>query len=255
MRRSHPSRQQRIAPLEYVDAWRERMAANGGVIPTNIGLDGKIGSAAGGKWYGGVYGWGFSVVVPQTGKLAHRNGHHRGIEGFLNAYLLSGDQKYLAGWRKQIDHVNSYKKSVNGQTLYPHMHGDEGWYDYKPQKYAHGALEIYYLTMQAADRARGPAHPWLDYFDGKNADYPESALRGDLERIRQRVAKIHADTTTPDTRLADDPLPFNPASVDSLVELAMGACPRKTAASSCSPGYATSIRIGAAPACRKMSPP
>ena len=47
--------------LEYVDAWRQRILDNDGIIPTNIGLDGKIGSAAGGKWYGGVYGWGFTV--------------------------------------------------------------------------------------------------------------------------------------------------------------------------------------------------
>jgi hypothetical protein len=63
--------------LEYVDAWRERMAANNNLIPTNVGLDGKIGSAAGGKWYGGVYGWGFTVKVPQTGALAHRNHHFK----------------------------------------------------------------------------------------------------------------------------------------------------------------------------------
>lgn len=35
--------------LEYVDAWRQRMIDNNGIIPSNIGLDGKIGSAAGGK--------------------------------------------------------------------------------------------------------------------------------------------------------------------------------------------------------------
>ena len=46
--------------------------ANGGIIPTNIGLDGKIGSACGGKWYGGVYGWGFTVLDPAT-RPAHRN--------------------------------------------------------------------------------------------------------------------------------------------------------------------------------------
>src|SRR5438876_11276205 len=118
MRGSRPSRQQRIAPLEYVDAWLERMAANGGVIPTNIGLDGKTGSAAGGKWYGGVYGWGFSVVVPQTGLLAHRNNHYLGLTGFLNAFLLTGDDKYLDGWRKQIDLVNSHNKMLDGQTQY-----------------------------------------------------------------------------------------------------------------------------------------
>src|SRR5262245_21234432 len=75
--------------LEYVDAWRERMIANGNIIPTNIGLDGKIGGAVDGKWYGGVYGWGFSVKVPQTGELAHRNNHNRGFFGFMNAFLLT----------------------------------------------------------------------------------------------------------------------------------------------------------------------
>src|SRR4029077_9506542 len=76
--------------LEYVDAWAERTRANGGVIPSKIGLDGRIGGPEG-KWYAGVYGWGFSVVVPQTGELAHRNTTHLGLIGFGNAFLLTGD--------------------------------------------------------------------------------------------------------------------------------------------------------------------
>src|SRR5437867_4939696 len=40
--------------LGYVDAWLERTAANGGILPTNVGLDGTIGGACDGKWYGGV---------------------------------------------------------------------------------------------------------------------------------------------------------------------------------------------------------
>jgi hypothetical protein len=213
--------------LDYVDAWLERMHANGGIIPSNVGLDGKIGSSAGGKWYGGVYGWGFSVIVPQTGQLAHRNGHDRGFIGFMNAYLLTGHDKYLDAWRKQIDVVNSHKKTTNGQTLYPHMYGDQGWYDYKPQKYSHGANEIYYLSMQPSDRARLAPSGWLAYLEGKNASYAEAALRADLERLRQRVAAFRRDTTTPDTRLADDPLRLNPASVESMIELAMGGLPPK----------------------------
>src|SRR5207247_10038452 len=47
-------------------------------------------------------------------------------------------------------------------------------------------------------------------------------LRADFERIRQRVAGIRADTTTPDARLADDPLKLNPCSVGSLVNLMLG---------------------------------
>ena len=48
--------------IDYVDAWRQRMADNGGIIPSNIGLDGKIGGGSEGKWYGGVYGWGVQRV-------------------------------------------------------------------------------------------------------------------------------------------------------------------------------------------------
>ena len=60
------------------------------------GLDGVIGSECGGRWYGGVYGWGFTVTVPQTGELAHRTYFHtRAIHGFGNAVLLTGDQRYV----------------------------------------------------------------------------------------------------------------------------------------------------------------
>ena len=35
--------------------------------------------------------------------------------------------------------------------------------------------------------------------------------------LHQKVAGMQADPTTPNTRLADNPLPFNPATVDALV--------------------------------------
>lgn len=213
--------------LEYVDAWLDRMKANGGIIPTNVGLDGKIGSAAQGKWFGGCYGWGFSVIVPQTGKLAHRNTHYLGLAGFMNAYLLTGDDKYLDGWRKQIDKINAQKKIVDEQVVFPTMFGDKGWYDFQPKPYQHGALEIYALSLKAEDRKRVVKNGWLEFLVGKNPGYAEGMLRGDLERLRKRVEGMRNDPTTPDTRLADDPLKFNPACVDSLIELAMGGLPPK----------------------------
>ncbi len=208
--------------LEYVDAWRERMIANGNIIPSNIGLDGKIGGACGGKWYGGTYGWGFSVKVPQSGALAHRNITHLGFIGFLNAYLLTGDDRYLAPWRKQIDTINARKKVRDGEALYPTMYGDKGWYNYLPKKYDVNARELYYLSMKAEDRARVGPNRWFDYLEGKDERYPEIALRADLERVRRRVRGMRDDPTTPDTRLADDPLPFGPADVTSLVESMLG---------------------------------
>lgn len=208
--------------LEYVDAWRERMVANGNIIPTNIGLDGKPGGETGGKWWGGVYGWGFTVYDPATKKMAHRNQHHAGFPGFMNAYMLTGDDRYLDPWRKQIGVVNANRKVVDGQTVYPQMYGDKGWYDFTPKKYSACALELAYLSMQPEDLALVADNPWMKYLSGQNPNYPEQALRADLARVGKQVQAIRTDTTTPDTRLADDPMVLNPASVESLVELVLG---------------------------------
>jgi hypothetical protein len=208
--------------LEYVDAWRDRMAANGGIIPSNVGLDGTIGGECGGRWYGGTYGWGFSPIVPQTGVPEHRNRTAWAFFGFLNAYVLTGDDRYLDAWRRQIDAVNAHAKVVDGKKMYPRMRGDPGWYAWEPSPYDANAFEIYYLSMKPEDRGRVPPHEWLDYLEGKAPDYPERALRRDLERVRQRVEGLRRDPTTPDTRLADDPMKYNPASVASLVQLTLG---------------------------------
>lgn len=211
--------------LEYVDAWRERMLANHGIIPSNIGLDGKIGGSANGKWYGGVYGWGFTVIDPVTKKAAHRNRHADGFAGFMNAYLLTGNDKYLDPWRKQFDLVNSHSKVVEGRTMYPHMYGDSGWYHYTPQKYETNALPLYFMSGRMEDRGHITTSGWLDWLEGKNPDYAEKVLRNDLEDIRRQVQAIRGDESTPDTRLSDDSMMLNPASVDSLTELAIGGLP------------------------------
>ena len=211
--------------LEYVDAWYNRMRENGNIIPTNIGLDGTLGGETDGKWYGGAYGWAFTVVVPQTGEPAHRNGHWHGFTGFMNAVLLTGDQRYVDIWRRQIDTVNSQKKIVDGQTLYPHMYGDEGWYDYTSEKYNRNALKIYYLSMNPDDLQYVPSCGWTDYLQGKDSTYPLVSMRSDLDRIRRMVQGMRKDETTPDTRLSDDPLRFKTASVTSLIELMLGGLP------------------------------
>jgi len=208
--------------LEYVDAWCERAAANGGIMPSNIGLDGKIGGATDGKWYGGTYGWGFSVKVPQTGEIAHRNRTMYGFAGLQNAYMLTGDDRYLATWRKQMDAINAQRRMIEGRWMYPRMHGDQGWYDWQPEPYTENSLELYALSLRPDDRRRAPSSGWLDFTSGNRPDYPEKALQRDLSRIRQRTAGMRQDPTTPDTRLADDPMKFNPCSVESLLELTLG---------------------------------
>jgi hypothetical protein len=209
--------------LEYVDAWAERARQNGDILPSSVGLDGKIGSATEGKWYGGVYGWGFSPVVPMTGKRADRNRVPRAFVGFMNAYLISGgDDRYLEVWRKQADKINEQRKVINGVASTPRMYGDQGWYSFEPGDYNLNSLEIYFLSMKPSDLARCEETPWYSFLRGKNPEYPVKALRAALSHIRECGESIRADQTTPDTRLADSVMGFNPASVTALTQLMEG---------------------------------
>jgi hypothetical protein len=209
--------------LEYVDAWVARAKANNDIMPSNIGLDGKIGGATDGKWYGGAYGWGFSVVVPQSGRIDHRPRTESGWAGLRSAFMMTGDERYLDCWRKQIDSINSNRRMNNGRWEYPRMYGDNGWYAFTPQPYAENALEMYALSMREDDAKRVGDNEWLNYLNGKSPGFPERVLQNDLARIRSRVAGMRRDTTTPDTRLADDPMEFNPASIHGILPLAMGS--------------------------------
>ena len=208
--------------LDYVDAWLDRMKQNNGIIPSSIGLDGTIGGETDGKWWGSVYGWGFSVIVPQTGEIAHRTRVYRAVDGFGNAFLLTGKRKYIDAWTRMIDLVNSNSKEVDGVKLYPYMYGDDGWYDFKPEPVPWGLLNCWFWTQDEKDMQRVKQDAWVRFLNGEDEDFPVRELKEDFGTIRSRVAGMRADTTTPDTRLADDPMKFNPATVQTLNKLMMG---------------------------------
>jgi hypothetical protein len=212
--------------LEYVDAWVDRAAKNHDLLPSKVGLDGRIGGRTNGKpgrWYEGVYGWAFSPVVPQTGKREDRNRVPRSIVAFMNASLLTGDDQYMNVWRRQNAAINAQSREIDGQQQTPRMHGADGWYSFAPGPYRLNGFEIWYVSMRAEDRALAGSHPWVDYLEGRNPGYPADSLRTALNRVRERVAAVHADQTTPETRLADDALERNPASVTALLQLTQGA--------------------------------
>ena len=222
--------------LEYVDAWYDRMEANDWVIPSNIGLDGSIGGAADGKWYGGTYGWSFTVEqqTPPAQGLSDRERTRWGFVGFMNAYLVTGDDRYLEAWRKQHDVIYQAGKMVDGQYHTPLMYGNpgwsregytdnDGWYSFRPYSAEkENMLQIYYLSMQPKDREHISSNPWLEYLEGNNPDYAVNALRADLVDIRKRMQMLRADASSPDMRLTDDPMHLNPASVSSLIRLMGG---------------------------------
>ena len=216
--------------IDYVDQWVERTHQNGGIIPTNVGLDGVIGSECGGRWYGGVYGWGFTVTVPQTGELAHRTYFHtRAIHGFGNATLLTGDQRYADSWRGVIDFVNSNAREIDGQLMYPDAYGDyfgeEDWYAFKPEPFTSGALEVYFWSMNPDHRDLLAGDPWIQYLEGTNPHFPEQALLSDFDELRHNLEVMRADTATPDTRLSDDMNHINPAVTENLTKLMLGGIP------------------------------
>ena len=208
--------------VEYMDAWLDRMAQNGGIIPSFVDLDGRIGGPEG-AWWKNAYGWGFSPVNPVTGRREDRNRIPRALVGFNNALLVTGDQKYVDAWRNMMDAVNSHAREIDGRKQYPTMHGAEGWYGWRDAPWNVGALEVWYWSQKPQDRERIGRSGWVDFLHGQNPAYPEQALERDLSTIQQRVAAIRRDTSTPDKRLADNMLDFNPAATESLVQLMWGA--------------------------------
>jgi hypothetical protein len=208
--------------VDYMDAWLARMQQNGGVIPSHVGLDGKVGGADG-RWWSGAYGWGFSPVNPVNGKGENRNRIARALVGFNNALLVTGDQKYPDAWRTMADAVNAHARTVDGQKEYPTMYGASGWYGWQRTPWAIGALETWYWSQRGDDRARFSRNEWVDYLEGNNPNYAETALRRDLASITRKVQTFRADDSRPDKRLADNMMDANPAATAALVQLMWGA--------------------------------
>jgi hypothetical protein len=218
--------------LEYVNAWKERTAACGGNIPSNVGLDGKPGGEYRGQWWKGTYGWNFTIYDGELEQIAHRNYFTAGSwPGFSNALLLTGDQAYVDVLRRQMDNIYAQKKIVDGQVLLPQMYGDPrgykydgepGWYHWTANLFTDRLIEIYLWSMNRRDLERVPKSGWIGFLEGLESDYPERALQADFEYLRRRMEEMRNDPTTPDTRLADWLLEFSPAATDTLVNLMLG---------------------------------
>jgi hypothetical protein len=208
--------------IDYMDAWLDRMKRNNGIIPSFVDLDGKIGGPQG-KWWGNAYGWGFSPVNPVTGRRENRNRVPRALVGFSNALLLTGQQKYIDAWRNQIQAVNAKARTVDGKMQYPTMYGADGWYGWQDAPWNVGALELWYWSMKPEDLARVRSNGWLEFLQGRNPSYPETAATRDLEIIRRRLEQVRSDRTPPEKRLADNMLDYNPVTITALLQLSQGA--------------------------------
>lgn len=206
----------------YMDAWLDRMKANGGVIPSYVALDGKVGGPDN-KWWGNAYGWGFSPMNPVTHRRENRNRIPRALVGFSNALLVTGDQKYVDAWRTMTGAVNSHARDRDGHKEYPTMYGADGWYGWQREPWSVGALEVWYWSQRDDDLRRVRENAWLDYLAGHDPEYPVRILRRDLASIPRKVKEFREDDRPAELRLADNVMDWNPAATGALVQLMWGA--------------------------------
>jgi hypothetical protein len=222
--------------LDYLEAWSERIAANGGLCPDNIGPGGTIGELMDGKWWGGYYGWrwphGFmSIIQPLT-------------IAAMNALLLTGDQRYLDIPRGQLDHMLDLGREEDGRLLVPHRYTDQGWTAYRPLS-PEFPLQLWYISQDAGDAARlerfperttawrevrpgrgkgDDIHiaPWYCYLQGQNKDYPREIVDAQWAEIARRLERMRNDDGDPETWDVHHWQDINPVHTEALIQLTCG---------------------------------
>ncbi|HIQ20151.1 MAG TPA: hypothetical protein EYH34_02780 [Planctomycetes bacterium] len=222
---------------EYVEAWIERTRRNDGILPDNIGPHGVIGERMDGKWWGGYYGWrwphGLFNLLEST------------LIGASNAYLLSGDPRYLQLPRSVVDVVGQRaRRDAYGRVVVPHRHGDQGWYDYRPINPTH-LVYLWHISQSDEDRRRleelaepaawdtllydkgkgdwEHAEYWMGFIEGRNRDYPEEILQATYAESLRRLGRIRNDRTTPDEQDVHHWQQRNPVVLEGIVQTALGA--------------------------------
>lgn len=237
--------------LDYLAAWEERTARNGGITPDNIGLSGEIGEYNEGKWWGGYYGWrwphgSFSLLEPLC-------------VGGVNAAVLTGDMAHLKLARSQLDMLWGLRREEGGQQLVPNRHYDEGWRDYRRFHPMYGVY-LWNVSMAEEDAERAergwagdlfdevnPAYhgygktngghmgfngntaQWFRFMRGNYPDYPEVMLRADLKTIAEQIAnyrKAENDPLTMDHYRESMTIhmwqQLTPMVVEALTQLTLG---------------------------------
>ncbi len=246
--------------LRYVGAWRERAAANQGIVPDNVGLDGVVGSQLDGRWYGGHYGWSWPHGFHSVGQAA--------LVGGLAAAVAGGDHGWLDFVRSTMDAVIAQGRvlryrdgdsslpvrgaahlgqHVNSPTLLlPYRYSDRGWFDFNPVPTA-VPMALWLHSGADEDRARldllrgaagydwrivrpfrdkeeaGHEEPWYAYLRGDNPRYPERILTAAQSQVRRRLALIERH---PGDDVAEEDIHLwqqtNPVVTEALTQLTWG---------------------------------
>lgn len=222
--------------LDYLEAWAERIEANGGICPDNVGPNGVIGETMDGKWWGGYYGWrwphGFmSIIQPLTISA-------------MNAVLLTGDMSYLDIPRGQLDRIMALGQVKDGVLVAPNRHMDAGWADCRPVR-PEFPIQIWWMSQAEADRARierfperttawnevrpgrgkgDDIHiaPWYRYQEGANPNYPYEILQTQWAEVARRMDMMAHDGGDPEEWDVHHWQNINPVHTEALVQLTCG---------------------------------
>ncbi|MEV4143755.1 hypothetical protein AB0J40_08810 [Amycolatopsis sp. NPDC049691] len=245
---------------EYVGAWRDRAAANNGILPDNVAPDGTVGGLLAGRWYGGHYGWSWPHGWYSVG--------HAAVVAALAAALATGDDSHTDLVRPALDEIIAHGKvmafteadsslatkwtvqlreDVDTPTLHvPFRYDDRGWFDYNPMLMG-VPVALWHHSGAPEDRARlerlraaaghdwrtvrpfrskeeaGHEEPWFAYLAGDNPDYPERILAAAQAQVRHRLTRME--------RYRGRPVPeadihlwqqSNPVVTEALVQLTWG---------------------------------
>lgn len=238
--------------LDYVEAWSERTVHNGGITPDNVGLSGTVGEYNDGKWWGGYYGWrwphgSMTILEPL-------------INGCSNGALLTGNFDYLTAARSQLDLLWGLRKVVDGKTVVPTRHGDDGWYDYRLPHPMY-AVYLWNISKEDEDAERvertligdrfssidrryggygtdtdgghngfnGNTVQWYRYIRGQDPDYPVKILKMNYDLACLQLQSLRSPKTDP--LLIDhyqDPMSIHqwqqrtPMLMEALTQLTLG---------------------------------
>ena len=245
----------------YVGEWQRRAAANGGLIPDNVGADGVVGSQLDGRWYGGHYGWSWPHGMYSIAQAT--------LIGGMSAALATGDDRYLDLPRQLLDEIigrarsfafTSSDSSISPRwrahlgpaadqpiLLVPYRRSDRGWFDWNPVQ-ASVPVALWQYTADPADQARldalraasgydwtavrpfrdkeeaGHEEPWYAYLRGDNPGYPAAMLAAAHAQARRRLALMEQHAGQ---QVAEPDIHLwqnlNPVVTEALSQLTWGA--------------------------------
>lgn len=227
--------------IKYTDGWIDRARENGWNFPGNVGLNGKVGEdwpnpaeqfpgyvPEGSDiypWAGGIMGWsgwGGWGFVPGSVRM-----------GLKNAYLLTGDEKYMRAMDRQLQNLRDGVKIGERKNGRP-VKVNGGW------QRAWMAMDLYLITMRPeytwymkdwkpgrwqpgeGTYGMGWTRDWIAYLSGRYPEFPENMLDWALQRTRRRIAKIENDESKDWERKAEL-RHNNPVTTCALSMLTLGA--------------------------------